>query len=181
MKKYPIIGVLCGAREVKDKDVQSRCEEVGSLLAELGLHLLTGGGTGAMHIVCRAFVESPKRLPTGHAIGIIPAKSDDEPTIPKDKYPNPYIEIPIYTHLASREGKSLFSRNHLNVLTPDAIIALDGGDGTDCEVALVEDYSRIGRAISYATSASRHKALKWAKDKNELIDFLRNTVTIPTQ
>jgi hypothetical protein len=46
----------------------------------------------------------------------------------KADYPNQYVEIPIYTHLdqSGQEGLLLRSRNHINAMTPDAIVVLEG-------------------------------------------------------
>lgn len=174
--KIPIIGVFGGASTDYGIETMDRCKEVGALLAELGVHLLTGGGPGIMEWVNQSFVEHPARKPIGHTIGIIPAKSIDEPTIPKKPYPNGYIEIPIFTHLASTKGDDIYSRNNINVLTPNAIIVLDGKSGTEGEVRLIEKFQRIDRAISYAISADRHVSLPWAKDREQLENFILSVI-----
>lgn len=56
---------------------------------------------------------------------------------PKSGYPNKWVEIPIFTHLPGGEtGTDLLSRNHINVLTSEVMVALPGGTGTASEVAL---------------------------------------------
>jgi hypothetical protein len=52
---------------------------------------------------------------------------------------NPWVEIPIYTqlHLSSED---CLSRNHINVLTSDVVIALPGNEGTASEVELALQY-----------------------------------------
>jgi uncharacterized protein (TIGR00725 family) len=104
------------------------------------VHLLTGAGGGVMAAVSRAFVETPGRQ--GLAIGIVP--SDTGSTSPKPGYPNRWIELPIYTHLplSGRQGTHAASRNHINILTSDVIVALPGGPGTASEAALALDYAR---------------------------------------
>ena len=51
-------------------------------------------------------------------------------------YPNPWVEIVIRTHLPHSGvlGTDSLSRNHINVLSADAIVALPGGAGTASEV-----------------------------------------------
>lgn len=115
---------------------------VGALLAELGVNLLTGGGRGVMRSVSRAFTEAPRRR--GISIGIIPCESARERGRPKDGYPNEFVELAIYTHLphSGTQGKDDLSRNHINVLSCVAVIALPGADGTATEVSLALDYTK---------------------------------------
>src|ERR1700740_3588200 len=106
------VGVMGSGTDEHD----SLARDVGKLLARLGVNLLTGGGRGVMTSVSRAFVQSSERR--GICIGIIPCASERERTKPKDGYPNPYVELPIYTHLpySGSRGKDDLSRNHINVL-----------------------------------------------------------------
>lgn len=115
---------------------------VGALLAELGLNLLTGGGGGVMTSVSRAFTEAPRR--SGICIGVIPCRSEEDRVTPKAGYPNPFVELPIFTHLphSGPLGTNDLSRNHINVLTCAAVIALPGGDGTRSEIELAVRYRR---------------------------------------
>jgi uncharacterized protein (TIGR00725 family) len=114
---------------------------IGELLAALGVNLLTGGGHGVMTAVSRAYVRHPRA--SGICIGIIPCASLTDRAARKPGYPNPFVELPVYTHLplSGDEGTADLSRNHINVLTSDAIVALPGGDGTASEVALARRYS----------------------------------------
>lgn len=93
-----------------------------------------------MAAVSQAFHETPDRQ--GLVIGILP--SDAASIRPKAGYPNPWVEIPICTHLplSGAQGGELRSRNHINVLSSDVIIALPGGAGTSSEVALALAYER---------------------------------------
>lgn len=115
---------------------------VGKLLAELGVNLLTGGGGGVMTSVSRAFVRAPRRR--GVCIGIIPCHSETERHRPKDGYPNEFVELPIYTHLphSGERGEEDLSRNHINVLSCAAVIALPGEHGTATEVSLAVEYEK---------------------------------------
>ena len=93
-----------------------------------------------MAAVSKAFYEAPGRR--GLVIGIIPCQ---EGTVrPKPGYPNPWVEIPIFTHLphSGRRGTEPLSRNHINILSSDVTVALPGGAGTASEVALALSYQR---------------------------------------
>jgi predicted Rossmann-fold nucleotide-binding protein len=120
-------------------------------VAALGCDLLTGAGAGVMAAVSRAFVETSPR--SGIAIGIVPATVTPmdalerrEPTsvdyAPPPGYPNQWIELPIYTHLpdSGANGTLRSSRNHINVLSANAIVALPGQEGTDSEIWLATQY-----------------------------------------
>ncbi len=70
---------------------------------------------------------------------------------PRDAYPNPkhgyanqWVEIPVLTHLplSGERGMEPMSRNHINVLTSDVIVALPGDAGTLSEVRLAVRYGR---------------------------------------
>jgi uncharacterized protein (TIGR00725 family) len=117
-------------------------EAVGQALAELGVNLLTGGGGGVMSAVSRAFIEH--RRGVGICIGIIPCADETQRSTPKAGYPNPHIELPIYTHLpySGPLGTHDLSRNHINILSCVAVVALPGGDGTRSEVSLAIRYGK---------------------------------------
>lgn len=119
-----------------------RARVVGSWLAQEGVHLLTGGGGGVMQAVSQAFAETPGRR--GMVIGIIPSAVSPPPVGPKTGYPNPWVEIPIYTHLplSGERGTDPLSRNHINILSSEVLIALPGGAGTASEVTLALHYGR---------------------------------------
>jgi uncharacterized protein (TIGR00725 family) len=116
--------------------------EVGELLAQLGVNLLTGGGRGVMRSVSEAFTRA-KRV-RGICIGVIPSLSEHDRGRPKEGYPNEFVELAIYTHLphSGERGKDDLSRNHINVLSCAALIALPGGPGTAAEVSLAIDYEK---------------------------------------
>jgi uncharacterized protein (TIGR00725 family) len=124
--------------------------EVGALLARLGVNLLTGAGGGVMTAVSRAYTASARTC--GICIGIVPCSPED-PARPRAGYPNPYVELPIYTHLpkSGGEGASALSRNHINVLSAAALVALPGGAGTASEIALAVRYGKP--VIAYGPEA----------------------------
>jgi uncharacterized protein (TIGR00725 family) len=106
---------------------------VGRLVAEMGFHLLTGGGLGVMRDACRAFASVADRK--GVSIGVIPRSLDGDE--PKAGYPNPWVEIPIFTHLSGSLGPDgADSRNAINVLSAWKILALPGREGTWAEIRL---------------------------------------------
>jgi uncharacterized protein (TIGR00725 family) len=114
---------------------------LGTWLATEGVHLLNGGGTGVMAAVSEAFAGVPGRR--GVVIGVLP----EQAAVPAERragYPNPWIDIPIRTHLPllGDRGSEPLSRNHINVLSSDVIVALPGGAGTLSEVLLARRYNR---------------------------------------
>ena len=127
---------------------RERASHIGRWLALEGVHLLTGGGGGVMAAVSQAFYETSNRR--GLVIGIVPCEEGS--VRPKSGYPNRWVEIPIFTHLplSGTRGKEVLSRNHINVLSSDVIIALPGSAGTGSEVVLALSYQRS--VISYLES-----------------------------
>ena len=113
---------------------------LGRALARMDVHLLTGGGGGVMEAVSRAFHEVSGRA--GLVIGVLPATDAGLGTPPG--YPNPWVELAIRTHLAARgdDGAGIRSRNHINILSSDVVIALPGSAGTASEVDLAIRYRR---------------------------------------
>lgn len=134
--RVPIVGVM-GSGSILHAE---RAAGLGAWLANRGVHLLTGGGQGVMGAVSRAFFETDGRR--GLVIGVLPAERDAGQAQPG--YPNPWVELPIRTHLPLRgsRGAEPMSRNHINVLTSDVIVALPGGPGTSSEVRLALEYGR---------------------------------------
>ncbi len=121
-----------------------------------------------MAAVSKSFYETPNRQ--GLVIGILRGdesleESKDGGPNPKDRYPKPrdgypkprdayphpkhgyanqWVEIPVLTHLplSGERGMEPMSRNHINVLTSDVIVALPGDAGTLSEVRLAVRYER---------------------------------------
>ncbi|MCA9734381.1 molybdenum cofactor carrier protein [candidate division KSB1 bacterium] len=138
VEKRPIIGVMGSG----SKEWIELAEPLGCWLAGIGVHLLTGGGAGVMTSVSRAFAAVQNRK--GQILGIIPGDFDGGKIVYKIGYPHPWVEIPIYTHLplSGIEGKEPLSRNHINILSSDAIVALPGGAGTQSEIELAVHYGK---------------------------------------
>ena len=100
-----------------------------------------------MAAVSQAFAGVSGRA--GLVIGVISAGDEERSGVSEGKRPyaprtppNEWVEIPIFTHLPTSgpDGKSPTSRNHINVLTSDVVVALPGGQGTLSEVELALEY-----------------------------------------
>jgi uncharacterized protein (TIGR00725 family) len=146
------IGVLGSGTDEHD----DLARDVGTLLAGLGVNLLTGGGLGVMASVSRAFSQARRRR--GICIGIIPCFSEEERSRPRTGYPNEFVELAIYTHLphSGTRGKDDLSRNHINVLSSAAVIALPGGQGTATEIVLALDYGKPSIAFARDATLVKH-------------------------
>ncbi len=142
MTRRKIIGVMGSGTEEHD----ALASPLGQWLARRGYNLLTGAGPGVMAAVSRAFSEVSGRC--GVILGIVPAGK------PAGLYPNPWVELPIFTHLTGEAGpSSAESRNHINVLSSDVIVALPGGEGTLAEIDLAVRYEKP--IIAYWPTANR--------------------------
>jgi uncharacterized protein (TIGR00725 family) len=134
--RRPIVGVMGSSTERYDGLCQRLAREIKGVKA----WLLTGGGGGVM----ASIAEHYKRVyPDGLVIGILPARADRPGEAP-DGYPNEWVDIAIQTHLHLRgpRGGDVLSRNHINILSATAIVALPGGDGTRSEVSLSVAYGK---------------------------------------
>jgi len=164
------IGVL-GSGSEEHRDLS---DQVGSLLAKLGVNLLTGAGGGVMMSVSRAYISSPRIC--GICIGIVPCIDNEHRGIPKDGYPNKFVELPIFTHLpySGRMGQDDLSRNHINILSSAAVIALPGGEGTISEVELAVRYQKpiIAFAASETLLTRFNRVMERAYHINDVEAFL---------
>ncbi len=146
VSQLPIVGVMGSGTS----PFPHLAGPLGELIAVGGCHLLTGGGGGVMAEVSRAFTDFADRK--GLSIGVI--RSDgppqrDETTGGRRYRPvavNSWVEVPIFTHLPL-SSEAWESRNHINVLTAHALVALPGGAGTLSEVRLRLEYG--GPAIVF--------------------------------
>jgi uncharacterized protein (TIGR00725 family) len=146
--------------------------DVGRLLAELEVNLLTGGGGGVMTAVSRAFVAA--RRGRGICIGILPC-SDTDPSAPRDGYPNEFVDLPIFTHLpySGERGTDPLSRNHINVLSCAALVALPGGAGTRSEVLLAVRYRKPVIAYGSGEFQDVSDLVPRAKSVDDVRGFLK--------
>lgn len=135
-----IVGVMGSGSE----EWEEFAAPLGAWLATTGHELLTGAGKGVMFSVARAFAGTAGR--TGRSIGIVPTRADALlGFVPLAGYPNPFIDLPILTPLPRKEASApseSLSRNHVNVLTSDIVIALPGGPGTLDEIRLALRYAK---------------------------------------
>jgi len=148
---------------------------VGEALADLGVNLLTGGGRGVMTSVSRAFAQRPRTR--GICIGIIPCESETDRATPKAGYPNEYVELAIYTHLphSGTQGTHDLSRNHINVLSCVAIVALPGEAGTASEIELAIRYGKPVIVYSPDSGLVKHfpSSVRRASKIDDVKHFLR--------
>lgn len=173
----------------------SRCEgparelaaAAGRLAAFAGCDLLTGGGAATMEAVSRAFVEAPHRA--GRAIGILPGRiegleSETDRLEEVRSYahsgrtPNRWVEFALPTHLPGNDPLSPTSRNYLNILSADLVVALAGGKGTQAEVQIALALGRPviallaeGEAIGSWSSSGLPAGVKLARSGEELESF----------
>jgi uncharacterized protein (TIGR00725 family) len=133
--RLPIIGIMGSG------DADSHygfAGTLGALVAEMGFNLLTGGGYGVMTDASKAFYQTSPR--DGQVIGILPVQEIMTRNV-FEQYPNPYVEINIQTHLLRQGGPDdPFTRNHINILTANALIFCPGSAGTHCELDLAKKY-----------------------------------------
>jgi len=134
--RIPVVGVMGSGSEPHEY----LAVPLGRWLAARGVHPLTGGGGGVMRTVSAAFRAVPGRR--GLVLGVLPG--DPATGAAPPGYPNPAVELVLRTHLplSGREGTDARSRNHVNVLSADVVVALPGGYGTASEVALARRYGR---------------------------------------
>lgn len=170
----PIVGVMGASAAAW----QQFAGPLGQHLAERGVHLLTGGGAGAMAAVAEAFCAVPGRR--GVSIGILPSvKHPVHAFVAVAGYPNPWVEIPILTPLGIFNGTDddFLSRNHVNILTSNAIVALPGGIGTHNEIRLARRFGKklilFGPPAEFAAYAG---ALPVASTLAEVSAFLDGVV-----
>lgn len=184
-RRRQVVGVIGSGRTA-----DPACEAIGRLIASLGCDLLTGGGRGVMEVVSRAFAETTPRR--GLVIGIVPGhvrpmeavewrdRTPVEFDLPRG-YPNDWVEIAIYTHLpdSGDEGTLRSSRNHINVLTSDAIVALPGREGTHAEMWLAIKYGVPVIALGQHQEGVPH-GVPLAKSVGEVEVFLRKHLASPS-
>ncbi|MEN6321654.1 MAG: LOG family protein [Syntrophaceae bacterium] len=117
-RKPIIIGVM-GSHTNELPVVMEDARRLGEAIARRGYVLLTGGGPGVMRAACEGAYRAG-----GLVIGILP----NDRQHPLEKYPNEFVDIPIYTGMFD-------ARNVINAKTPHVLVALSGGPGTLSEIA----------------------------------------------
>jgi|GraSoiStandDraft_4_1057263.scaffolds.fasta_scaffold41148_2 predicted Rossmann-fold nucleotide-binding protein len=148
-----VVGVMGSGKEL-EREEKRLAREVGTAIAKLGYHLLTGGGGGSMEAVGQAFLKKKRKLlkakrRAGNLISIL--RAEELPQLNKDgkrtwkaNADNRLGEIVIRTHLpfSGNEGTDPLSRNHINALTADLVVILPGGSGTLSELQLAWEYGK---------------------------------------
>lgn len=128
----PIVGVMGSGQHSQEE----WATPLGQFLSSKSVHILTGGGQGVMSSVSKAFCENENRK--GLCLGVVPSepKQGEEGFSNKAGYPNPYVELEINSPLGTFAGSDvrMISRNHINIMTSHAIVALPGSGGTLNEV-----------------------------------------------
>ncbi len=114
--RLPLLAVL--GPSAASEEEEEVAASVGSLAAESGWVVVTGGGVGVMAAACRGAVAAG-----GLTVGILPSEGA------APDYPNPWVRIPIYT------GAGM-ARNVFNVLSARLCVAIGGEAGTLSEIAL---------------------------------------------
>jgi uncharacterized protein (TIGR00725 family) len=137
-----IVGVMGSGRNPHS----TLASQVADIIARLDCHLLTGAGEGVMAAVAAAFVGIPNRK--GRSIGIVRASGFSTLSEGSRKWSakalNANVEIAIKTHLplSGIDGRDTLSRNHINVLSSDAIVIFPGDTGTMAELELAIEYQK---------------------------------------
>lgn len=169
----PIIGVIGSHETALASDLGKAAGEIGCWIAGAGCHLLTGGGPGIMAAAAAGFCSVDRRR--GLSIGILPA---GKPLL----YPNRWVELPICTHLTGSDPRATESRNHINVRTSLALVALPGSKGTLAELELALARPRPPGVIAYlpggaligglSADAVKTKGAASAQDVAQIFSFL---------
>jgi uncharacterized protein (TIGR00730 family) len=115
------ITVFGGAQPKEDSAAYEEARELGSMLAERGHVVLTGGYMGTMEAVSRGASEAG-----GHVIGVTCIDIEEW----RGTAPNQWVK-------EERRKKSLVERLQALIEGCDAAIALPGGAGTLAEISLM--------------------------------------------
>jgi uncharacterized protein (TIGR00725 family) len=142
---------VIGGSTVSD-DQYETARRVGELLGERGHEVVCGGFGGVMEAVCAGARETG-----GHTIGILP-NADRETA-------NDHVE----TVIATRMGNA---RNVLVVMNGDAVIAVDGSNGTLSELGHALDMGRPTAGLgTHSLEGIRH-----VDDAAAAVDYVESAV-----
>lgn len=111
------IGII-GGSDI-EKPLYDECIEIGRQLAQLGLPVINGGGSGVMEAVSRGIKDAG-----GTTIGLLPGEQTEC---------NKYIDFPIGTGIG-------IARNLMIVRNSTVIASIDGAYGTLSEIAFALQY-----------------------------------------
>jgi uncharacterized protein (TIGR00725 family) len=149
---------------------------LGIWIAQNSHDLLTGGGNGVMLAVSKAFANTPGRK--GRCMGVPPTRPDAiHGFVALEGYPNPYVDLRILTPLPKRESSAppgSLSRNYINILTSDVVVALPGSAGTLDEIGLAVRFAKpvvcFGPAEAFDAVPGQ---VKKSARLDEVTDFIR--------
>ena len=155
---------------------------LGVWIANHGYDLLTGAGHGVMLSTAKAFFTARGRR--GRSIGIVPSQSDPRfGFAPVAGYPNPFVDLPILTPLPRKEADTPdtdLSRNYVNVLTSDVIIALPGGPGTLDEIRLATRFAKPLMCLGpYEAFACAPEGTRITARVEDVYDFITAAIPAP--
>jgi hypothetical protein len=119
-----VVGIMGGSQAPPDLYEDTRW--LAGRLAEKGIVVLCGGGTGIMEAAARGAREAG-----GLTVGILPGSDAAESP------PNPWIQVAVFTGLSD-------ARNAINVRSSDVVLAVGGAYGTLSEIALA---LKIGKPV----------------------------------
>ena len=94
-------------------------------------------------------------------------------------YPNPWVELSIRTHLDARgdDGSGTRSRNHINILSSDVVIALPGSAGTASEVELAIRYGRPAMLLGdTARAGNLPSSVPATESVEDAVEFVRRVL-----
>ena len=151
MKDKNIFIAVIGGGDCSPKEAKL-AEEVGRELAHQEAILVCGGLGGVMEAACKGASKAG-----GLTIGILPGERRDA---------NPYVQIPIVSGIG-------YARNVAVVKTAQAVIAIDGSNGTLAEIgyALQSGIPVIGLITwSLSINGKPDKNIIIAKSPKEAVD-----------
>ncbi|MDX1922479.1 MAG: DNA-binding protein [Alphaproteobacteria bacterium] len=175
LHKLPIIGVMGASKARHDELTQP----LGSAIAKAGYHLLTGGGTGVMEAVSQSFTATQPRK--GLCIGVIPMSGVGDAYKVMPDYPNPYVELPIQSHLGIYDGHDpqQISRNYINILTSHVVVICPGSKGTRNELSLAQQFKKpfilFGNEAQFAEFPS---GLRRTDDLHQVMLYIQNNLSL---
>jgi uncharacterized protein (TIGR00725 family) len=97
-------------------------EQVGAMLARMGITVLSGGRCGVMEAVSKGACEAG-----GLTVGIMPSSELDEA--------NPWCHVVVPTGIG-------YARNAINALAGDVVISIGGASGTLSEICYASVFNR---------------------------------------
>lgn len=154
-----VIGVMGGS--VADEATVRHAYDIGRLIAEHGLVLLTGGrDAGVMSAASHGASEAG-----GLVIGILPSCDTSDVS--------PHVDIAIPTGMGD-------ARNLINVLSSRVVVALPGGAGTISEIALALKNERPVIVIGFPLGDpfERYYTRGLLRDATDAVEAMRIVVEL---